>query len=141
MPSLHRLILLRHAKSSWKDTSLPDDERPLARRGRRALPVVAKYLRGTGLTVELVLCSPAQRTRQTLDGVRVGLRGEPEVRIVREIYEATADELLEILHQVEGRYGSVLLIGHNPGMEELVDDLVSGGDEGALTRLREGFPT
>ena len=141
MSSPHRLILLRHAKSSWKDTSLPDDERPLAGRGRRALHLVAKYLRGTGLTVDLMLCSPSRRTRQTLDGVRAGLRGQPEVRFVREIYEATADDLLEILHQVEDRYRTVLLIGHNPGFEDLADGLVSSGDDEALARLREGFPT
>jgi phosphohistidine phosphatase len=141
MQPQRRLVLLRHAKSSWKDTSLPDDERPLAPRGRRAMKLVTQHLRAGDLAVDLVLCSPARRTRQTLDGIRGGLRGVPEVRFVREIYEATPTELLEIVQYVDGRYATVLLIGHNPGMQELASGLVSGGDEAALARLREGFPT
>lgn len=141
MPSPRQLILLRHAKSSWKDPSLPDDERPLAPRGRRALVVIAKHLRATGIDVDLVLCSPARRTRQTWDGVRAGLRAVPEVRIVREIYEATRNELLEVVNHVDGRSRAVLLIGHNPGMEELAGGLVAEGEGDAISRLREGFPT
>jgi phosphohistidine phosphatase len=139
MPSLRRLILLRHAKSSWKDTSVRDDERPLAPRGRRALVRVAEHLRASELEVDLVLCSPARRTRQTLDGLE--LSAETEVRFVREIYEATAHQLLELVNQVDGRYCTVLLVGHNPGMEDLAAGLVRDGDDDSLSQLREGFPT
>jgi phosphohistidine phosphatase len=139
MPSPRRLLLLRHAKSSWKDTSLPDDERPLAPRGRRALVLVGQYLRTSGLDVDLVLCSPARRTRETLDGL--GLHGDPEVRFVREIYEAIAHQLLELVNQVDSQYRTVLLIGHNPGIEDLAAGLLSDGDDGSLSQLREGFPT
>lgn len=137
----HRLILLRHAKSSWKDASLPDDERPLAPRGRRALVLVAQHLQTAAADVDLVLSSPARRTRQTWDGLRAGLRAAPEVCFVPEIYEATGSELLEALKQVDRRNKAVLLVGHNPGIQELACGLVSGGDDAALSRLRQGFPT
>ena len=139
MQAPRRLILLRHAKSSWKDASLPDAERPLAPRGRRAIVLVRQHLRAIDIDVDLVLCSPARRTSQTWDGLR--LRGKPELRFVREIYEATANQLLEVLNHVDRKYRAVLLIGHNPGLEDLADGLVSGGDEESLARLREGFPT
>lgn len=141
MPPLRRLILLRHAKSSWKDASLPDTERPLAPRGRRAVVLIAGQLRASETAVDLVLCSPARRARQTWDGVRAGLHAEPEVRFVGELYEATADELLAVVNRVDGRYRSMLLIGHNPGIEELASGLVSDGDPEALSRLGQGFTT
>jgi phosphohistidine phosphatase len=139
MPSPRRLILLRHAKSSWEDTSVPDDQRPLAPRGRRALVVVGQHLRASDIDVDLVLCSPARRTRETWDGL--GLHGEPEVRFVREIYEATAHQLLELVNQVDDRYRTVLLIGHNPGMEDLAAGLLSDGNDESLSQLHEGFAT
>jgi phosphohistidine phosphatase len=141
MASRRRLILLRHAKSSWDDASLSDDERPLAPRGQRAVVLIREHLRATDAGVDLVLCSPATRTRETWDGIRAGLRSAPEVRFVREVYEATGNELLDVLHQVDQRYTSVLLIGHNPGMEELASGLVAGGKRKALARLAGGFPT
>jgi phosphohistidine phosphatase len=136
-----RLILLRHAKSSWDDASLPDDARPLAPRGRRAVALLEQYLRMQDPDIELVLCSPAQRTRETWDGVRKGLRSAPEVRFVPEVYEATANDLLDIVHQVDDHHRSVLLIGHNPGMQDLAERLVGDGKHKALARLGRGFPT
>jgi phosphohistidine phosphatase len=141
MQPSRQLILLRHAKSSWKDASLPDDERPLAPRGRRALVLVAQHLRASDITVDLVLCSPARRTRQTWDGLRAGLRAAPEVRFVRELYEATGSELLDVLNRVDRHFGAVLLIGHNPGIADLAGGLVSGGGAEPLKRLQLGFPT
>jgi phosphohistidine phosphatase len=141
MASRRQLIVLRHAKSSWDDPSLPDDERPLAPRGQRAVVLVRDHLRATGVKVDLVLCSPARRTRETWDGVRAGLGTKPELRFVPAVYEATGTELLDVLHQVDRRHATVLLIGHNPGMEELASGLVSEGKRTALTRLGLGFPT
>ncbi|MBV9802302.1 MAG: histidine phosphatase family protein, partial [Solirubrobacterales bacterium] len=72
MTSSKRLFVLRHAKSSWDNPGLDDHERPLAARGRRALDVIAAHLAATGTEPELVLCSSARRTRETLDGIAVG---------------------------------------------------------------------
>jgi phosphohistidine phosphatase len=139
--SRRRLILFRHAKSSWDDASLPDEERPLAPRGRRALALVDQHLRTNDPNIDLVLCSPARRTRETWDGIRDAVRPAPEVRFVPRVYEASADDLLDLLRHIDRTHSSVLLIGHNPGMEELAGGLVSGGKRKALTRLDQGFPT
>jgi phosphohistidine phosphatase len=139
--SEHRLILLRHAKSSWGDLSLPDEERPLAPRGERAVELLRAHLRGRGVGVDLVLCSPARRTRETWAGIRAGLPSTPEVRFVPDVYEATANGLLHLLREVDRDVGTVLLIGHNPGMAQLAERLVGGGDATALDRLEQGFPT
>jgi phosphohistidine phosphatase len=100
-----------------------------------------QYLQVNDPDIELVLCSTARRTRETWDGVRNGLRAAHDVRFVPEVYEATADDLLDVLHQVDDRYTSVLLIGHNPGMEELAGGLAADGKRKALARLGNGFPT
>ena len=105
------------------------------------MALVERYLSGAHLTIDLVLCSPARRTRETWDGIRNGLSGAPEVRFVPEVYEATAGELVDVLRQVDNHHTSVLLIGHNPGMAELADELIGDGRRKALDRLAEGFPT
>lgn len=110
-----RLYLLRHAKSSWDDPSLTDHDRPLARRGRRAAKAMAAHLARHDIVPELVLCSTAVRTRQTSEAV---LAGAP-VLYERELYEARAADLLDRVRRVPDSIGSVLLIGHNPGTEEL----------------------
>jgi phosphohistidine phosphatase len=139
--SERRLMLLRHAKSSWDDSAVPDEQRPLAPRGQRAVGLLEQHLRATRLSVGLVLCSPARRTRDTWDGVRAGLRSAPEVQFEPAVYGAGADELLEIVRRVDSRHTAVLLVGHNPGLEELAGALLTDGKTEALARLREGFPT
>jgi phosphohistidine phosphatase len=113
-----RLYLLRHAKSSWKGTSLPDRDRPLAARGRRAAKAIARHLREQGIEPELVLCSTARRARETLDRIEAAL-GTPTIRIESGLYGASADVLLERLRRVPDTVESVMLIGHNPGIQEL----------------------
>ncbi len=141
MTSARRLILLRHAKSSWDDASLSDEQRPLAPRGRRAAARLQEHLRASDLHVDLVFCSPARRTRETWDGVRAGLRSAPAVRFVSDVYEATVADLLNVVREADTRHHSVLIVGHNPGMAELAGALICGGETEALTRLDEGFPT
>lgn len=110
---MKRLYLLRHAKSSWDDESLPDHDRPLSGRGRRAADAIGRHLRDEGIAPELVLCSSAARTRETL--ARIGLDGEIE----RALYGAGASELLARLRELPPSVESVLMIGHNPGMHDL----------------------
>jgi phosphohistidine phosphatase len=136
---MKRLFLLRHAKSSRKDSSLPDHERPLAGRGRRASKAMAAYMREHRIDPALVLCSSAIRAMQTLDGVAPGLGGSPEVRIESELYEASAAGLLGRLQRVGDAVPSVMLIGHNPSMERLALDLANGGPE--LAELADKYPT
>src|SRR5262245_5412800 len=110
---MKRLYLLRHAKSSWDDESLADHDRPLSARGRRAADAIGTYLREHGIEPELILCSSSTRTRETL--ARIGLDGEIE----RDLYGASASELLARVSELPPSLGSVMLIGHNPGMHDL----------------------
>ena len=118
-----RLVILRHAKSSWNQPGLSDHERPLNGRGRRAATRMGRYLRAEGITVDLVLCSSATRTRETLD--RLDLAPGPNVRLEDGLYGATAAAWIERLHAVADDVGAVLIIGHNPGLQDLVDELLA----------------
>jgi phosphohistidine phosphatase len=115
-----------------------DHERPLAPRGRRDAKRIAKHLRRLGSTPELVLCSSAARTRETLGLVRPAI-SESTVVIEDELYAASSDELLARVRQVPDAVGSVMMIGHNPGLEQLALALAAAGDE--LQRLEAKFPT
>jgi phosphohistidine phosphatase len=132
------LYLLRHAKSSWDDPALADHERPLAPRGRRDAKRIAEHLSTSGIDPELVLCSSAARTRETLELVKPALGG-PTVRFEADLYGASCDELLARLRLVPSEVASVMVIGHNPGIQELAVALASGGDE--LERVEAKFPT
>jgi len=132
------LYLLRHAKSSWADPTLADRERPLAPRGRRDAKKIAKYLRRLGCRPELVLCSAAARTRETLELLRPAL-GQSSVMLEEDLYAASCDELLARIRLVPDTVASAMLIGHNPGLHQLALTLASVGDE--LQRLEAKFPT
>jgi phosphohistidine phosphatase len=133
-----RLYLLRHAKSSWKDRGLADQDRPLAGRGRRAAKAMAAYLKQHGIEPQLVLCSTARRTRETLDRIAASI-GDGDVRVERELYLAGAGVLLARLHEIPATVTSVMLIGHNPGMEELALLLARRGAK--VRELEAKFPT
>ena len=135
---MKRLLLLRHAKSSWDDPALPDHERPLAARGHRAADRMARYLRSSALEADLVLCSSALRTRETLQRMASAF-GDPEVIVEDGLYGAGDEELLGRLHRVPDRSETVALIGHNPGIWDLAIAVAGSGDD--LDRMRSKFPT
>jgi phosphohistidine phosphatase len=132
MPTLR---VLRHAKSSWDHEGLADHERPLNARGEREATRMGKHLRELAEPPELVLCSSALRTRQTLE--RLHLDDVP-VEFEDELYGAPASALLERLRELHGEE-SVLLIGHNPGVHGLV--MVVAGEGEHLQDVAVGFPT
>jgi phosphohistidine phosphatase len=136
---MKRVYLLRHAKSSWKDDSLADRDRPLAGRGRRAAKAVARHLEAERIRPDLVLCSPARRTRETLERVEGAFGDRVEVELDEALYGASEPELLERLKALPEEVGAVMLIGHNPGLEELATALASDG--AGLARMREKYPT
>lgn len=136
----HRLLVLRHAKSSWNNAYLADFDRPLAPRGRRAAEAMAAHL----ATVEppaLVLCSPARRAQDTLDFLRPHLPDSTDIRLEDDLYGASAPFLLARLRQVGGEVPKVLLVGHNPGLEDLVRALGRHGDPELIARVQAKFPT
>ena len=138
---MRRLWLLRHAKSSWNDAGLPDRLRPLAPRGVRAAGAVARHLRTTAVAPDLVLCSPARRAVQTWEGVAPGVPGGTPVEFDEAIYHAGGDELLARLQHLPSQTESVLLVGHNPGLQDLAVDLVGAGDAELRERLETKLPT
>ncbi len=133
------VILLRHGKSSWSDSTLADIDRPLAPRGERALRKLAKYIRRERIRPALVLCSSALRTRQTLEAVEASLGKRFVVEIVPQLYAASEQELLERLQALPEPVSSVMVIGHNPGLQDLALVLASRG--AYLPQLEEKFPT
>lgn len=135
---MHTLYLLRHAKSSWADPKLQDRERPLAPRGRRDAKRIAKHLLRLDYQPELVLCSSAARTRETLELVRPAL-GTAMVMLEDDLYAASSNELLARIRLVPDAVASVMLIGRNPGLQQLGVVLASAGDD--LERLEAKFPT
>jgi phosphohistidine phosphatase len=132
-------MLLRHAKSSWADPTLADIDRPLAPRGERAARRMAKYVRRQRLRPALVLCSPSLRTRQTLEAIAPSLGGDASISVEPGLYAAEMNEILAQLRTTPDAVGSVLVIGHNPGLHELALALASRGAD--LPRLRAKFPT
>ena|SRR5689334_10666369 len=136
---MKQLFLLRHAKSSWDDSELVDHDRPLAPRGRRAVRLIAEHLGREGVTPALVLCSPARRTRETLEGIAPALGAGIPLQIESELHAASAPRLLERLRAVEDGVRSLLLIGHNPGVEQLALTLAGRGQKLAI--LRRKYPT
>ena len=135
-----RLILLRHAKSDWPD--VPDQERPLAKRGRRDAPVVGRWLRRQGYLPDVVICSVARRTRQTWELVEPELGGSPSVRYEPRAYAASAPTLLYLARELPGTCRAALLIGHNPAIAELASHLAEPPDaDGAPSSPGLRFPT
>lgn len=115
---MHLLHLLRHAKSSRHD-NVEDHDRPLNRRGREAARFVGQHLAASAGTIDLVLCSSAARTRETLDLVLTGFAPRPRCLIEDELYLASGDELAARLQRLPETDANVMLIGHNPGLHDL----------------------
>jgi phosphohistidine phosphatase len=136
---MRSVILLRHGKSSWTDPTLADFDRPLAPRGKRASKHIAAYMREKRIRPALVLCSPARRTRETLEAIKPALGKSCSIEFVPELYAASDRHLLEQLHAVPDSISAVMLIGHNPGLQQLARLLASSGTD--LAKLEEKFPT
>ena len=138
---MKRLYVLRHAKSDWDEAGLADHDRPLAARGRKGAGRLAAEFARLHLEVDVVLCSTARRARDTLDLVRGALPESTEVYFERRLYGAGAEDLIDRLHGVPDADGSVMLVGHNPGLEDLVLDLAPTEDAALVARVEAKFPT
>jgi phosphohistidine phosphatase len=137
---MHLLHLLRHAKSSWKE-DIADRERPLNRRGREAARLVGRHLPAAVGAIDVVLCSSAVRTRETLDLALAGFAPRPRCMIEDELYLADRDKLVERLQCLAESDVNALVIGHNPGLHELALALAEP-DNPRIRSLAAGkFPT
>jgi phosphohistidine phosphatase len=137
-----QLLLLRHAKSSRDDLSIPDHERPLSKRGRKAPEAMRHFMRSEDLIPDLVLVSPARRTMETLAALQPWDK-PPPIEAKEELYLATAPGMLQLLRNISDRVRSILLIGHNPGLQDLAVLLVGAHTKaGAVKRaLVKAYPT
>jgi phosphohistidine phosphatase len=137
-----RLYLLRHAKAEPAGESAERDrDRPLEAKGRRGAQAVAAWIAERRLAPQLVLCSPSLRTRQTLDIVAPAFAAPPEILVEDGLYLAGARQILARLRKIPAEIASVLVVGHNPGFQELAA-LLSDVAAGPLpARIAAGFPT
>jgi phosphohistidine phosphatase len=135
------LSLLRHAKSSWKNPSLPDRERPLSTRGVADAPVIGRAMTEHAIDPELVLCSSARRTVDTLALVLPELKVEPKVVYEDALYHASPAEMLDMLRALQPGARRVMIVGHNPEIQMLALDLVGSGSRRLRDRLQEKYPT
>src|SRR5262249_43169550 len=135
------LSLLRHVKSSWSDARLKDIERPLSVRGEKAAPRMGAFMARQGLAPDLILCSPSVRTRETLDLVLPRLKAAPEVVYEDALYLANPATMLKRLRKVAASVRHTMIIGHNPGLQSLGQQLAGAGAEEDLGALAEKLPT
>ena len=122
---MRTLLILRHGKSSWQDAGLTDHDRPLKKRGRENAVRMGRLIAAERLVPDLILSSSARRARDTASRV-AGVWGEeaPPLRFDRTLYHAGPEALVDALHDLHpGNPDTVLLVGHNPGLEELVESL------------------
>lgn len=137
---MHQLHLLRHAKSSWDDDA-DDHDRPLNRRGREAARAIGENLPKVVSGFDLVLCSSALRTRETAELALAGFKQGPKILFEDGIYLASCNALLQRVRQLNDRYDTVMVIGHNPGLHELALALAAPDSVGFSTLANGKFPT
>ncbi|MER9327035.1 histidine phosphatase family protein [Mesorhizobium sp. M0488] len=141
MPT-RQLLLLRHAKSSWDNPNLADFDRPLGPRGLKTAPLMGRELAARGWLPELALVSPALRTRDTWRLVTAEMPAHPSVVFNEALYDASAADILSQIHQTDSSIGCLVVVGHNPGLEDLARQLAGPRSEArARKRLDEKFPT
>ncbi len=136
---MRRLILLRHAKAE-RPVGLSDLSRPLAARGRRDAVHVGQYMAQEGLLPDKVIVSPSRRTMETWDGLKGAFKGL-EAESVGALYDASSFRLLTVIRGIADEAKCLLVIGHNPGMEDLAIQLSGSGDQPGRKAMREKFPT
>lgn len=126
------LLVLRHAKSSWSNQNMSDFERPLNGRGRQDAPRMGRWIKQQDMTPELIVTSAAERALTTAELVALDSGYDAELRVTRQFYLASPGAYIAALRTLDDSYTRVMVVGHNPGMEDLVE---------ALTGLATGMPT
>ena len=136
-----RLMLLRHAKSNWSSSGMQDAARPLTERGKAAARLMGGYMARHSLIPERVLCSPARRTRETCADISAQWPADTDVVFDERLYAATAQIVFSVIRAQNDAVRTLLVIGHNPGLQETAELLIAAGDVELRERLREKFPT
>ncbi|TBW33511.1 histidine phosphatase family protein [Siculibacillus lacustris] len=136
-----RLLLLRHAKSAWKNDGIEDFDRPLAARGRTDAPLVGAHLAEHGLTPQKILCSSARRCRETLHALLPHFVDDLDIRVTRELYLADEDRTIDQIRAHGALARTLMVIAHNPGLEEAAVALAGSASPLFLEDLETKFPT
>ena len=138
---MKRLAILRHAKSSWDDSSLDDFSRPLNERGIKAARRMGREMKKRKLRFDHVLASPAVRVRETLENVAKGFGSDLSTHFDERIYLASLSALLELVRELPEDASAPLLVGHNPGLEQLVSTLAADDARGLRNKAVGKYPT
>lgn len=138
---MRRLILFRHAKAAPHDATDDDFDRPLTPEGREAAAGMGQWLDENGIVPDLVVCSPSARTRQTWDAARGAFDPEPALIYERLVYDAAPATLFEIVRSADADVQTLMLVGHNPGMEALASALADSAEPEVADRFEKKFPT
>ena len=132
------VLILRHAKSSWKRPELDDHDRPLNKRGKLDAPRIGELMRKEELLPDFILCSTARRARSTAEAAAQASGYEGEILYTRDLYAAGPEAYLEAMSALDDQYACVMVVGHNPGLEELLEELTGEAEHlptGALARV------
>lgn len=138
---MRRLMLLRHAKSDWSSPGQSDHARELAPRGRKAAPLMGRYMAEHAMIPDHAIISTAARTRETWRLVADAFPRKPSAAFEDRIYEASPRDILAAIAAAPASARSLLVVGHNPGFHETANLLVNSGDKRMRGRLSEKFPT
>jgi phosphohistidine phosphatase len=141
MTGMKKLLLLRHAKSSWDEPGQRDFDRILNPRGRAAARAMGSEFTARKIVPDCIFCSPAKRTRETLSLVQESARLAASLQLKDDIYMASAETLLGLIQGADSAASTLLMIGHNPGFEDLAAMLVATGDARLRTAMDDKFPT
>ena len=128
------LYLIRHAKSSWKFPDLDDFDRPLNKRGKRDAPVMGQRLRQQGIQPDLIISSPAKRTRRTAQAVAEAVKySSSKIQYDKTLYHATSAAMQSVLTKVDDSVGILVFVGHNPGLTDFANQLTSHSIDNVVT--------
>jgi phosphohistidine phosphatase len=117
---MRKLLVLRHAKSSWDDPALSDFERPLNDRGKRTAPFMGKFIADNGLIPDVIVSSPASRARETTESIADAMQYSGDAIFDPDIYEASPNKLVRAVSKISDEHQTAMIVGHNPGLESLV---------------------
>ena len=139
--TMRRLLLFRHAKAERSEPGMEDRSRKLIERGRKDAARIGAYMASHALVPDRVMASPSARTQETWKFAAAAFRPGPTEAAVERLYDATANDILEVIKHAPASAHTLLIVGHNPGLHELAVMLVASGDIETREQLREKLPT
>lgn len=138
---MKQLAILRHAKSDWGNPGLTDFDRPLNKRGRKAAKKVGNELRERGLSFDRIVCSPAQRAKETVERFERGYESLPELSFEPRLYMCSTGTLIDVINNLPDEAQTVMIVGHNPGFHDIVLRMTKPNGDGLREKVGANYPT